>query len=135
MKVESLHITENCRIINVLLFVLSCMLMTECFAVDNEKGIVQITYNTCGIDDKKSISMSTPDSSVFPHNNFLNETVILKYERQGAEWVINMDAIEQNKRYTRQAVWLVEDTVLPHDSSSECISFHVKFTFSHSVRH
>jgi hypothetical protein len=111
-----------------LLFVLSFFLVANCSA-SNKLNSVEIVYGLCGSEDKKSMFVNMPESPVFPENDFLADTVFLKYEKSGEEWSLNHKASDINKKYTRQAVLLVKENILQDHFKLECLDISVKFSF------
>lgn len=113
--------------IYTLLGALVLMLMINT-SIALESSSVTILYGACGMQDTTIIQVETPQGSVFSHNNFQNDTVFLRFERRGDEWLLNQD-YSDSRLYVRQAVWLVEDNVLSEFQRGECLEVYVRFLF------
>lgn len=128
MQTKNFFSMRNCKALTLLLFTLSFLGVVNCSALAKTSS-VEILYRFCGSEEQTSISVSMPESAVFPENNFLTDTVFLRYEKVGNKWTLNHELSDIDKKYTRQAVLLIKENVLKHRLGFECLDVSAKFSF------
>lgn len=128
MKIERFFELKNSKILALFFLVLPFTLIANCSA-SVDSNMAEILYGICDTKEPISKLVKAPESSVFPESNFLSDTVFLRYKKDHRNWSLDQNVSDINKRYTRQAVWLVENNVLKHPLDFECMDFYVKFDF------
>lgn len=128
MQIKSLCGLIKGKALTLLFSGISLVLSVNCAALE-ESGVVEITYGVCGAKESISNLVEAPDSSVFSENNFLSETVFLRYKAEEKIWSLDQGVSDIDKKYTRQAVRIIENNFLSDNLDIECLDFYVKFDF------
>ncbi|WP_111641324.1 hypothetical protein [Marinimicrobium alkaliphilum] len=128
MKTKIFFKAENRRSIISIILVVALMLTVSRLA-SAESSVVEISYGQC---DSRKITLKlveTPESSVFPESDFLSDTVFLRYIKVKDDWLLDQSVSDSSKKYSRQAVLLVENHVLNSAVELDCLDFNVRFNF------
>lgn len=128
MIIKMIHLVINKTISPFLFAALFFIFMTNSsIALESDK--VTILYGACGMGETKVVLVDMPKSSVFPHNNFKNDTIFLRFDRKDGEWLLNQGFSDAPKMYSRQAVRLAESNVLSKIQTVDCLELYVRFQF------